>query len=83
MKGKGNPAPHSNAKAEEKPKPKKKRSWLKIAYSLFRPLLIPLLCIIALFVGLTIGYVHIGGGDSADVWQWSTWKHLYDLVFAE
>ncbi|AEI38729.1 hypothetical protein KNP414_00078 [Paenibacillus mucilaginosus KNP414] len=44
---------------------------------------IPLLCLAALFTGLSIGYAVIGQGDFKDVWDPGTWRHLFDLVFAE
>jgi hypothetical protein len=43
----------------------------------------PVLCIIALYVGLRYGYERIGGGDPDDVLQWSTWRHLLDLIFLD
>lgn len=46
-------------------------------------LVIPFLCLFALFGGLIIGYVYIGNQDMADVFKWDTWKHVYDLVFAD
>jgi hypothetical protein len=52
--------------------PRKLRFWL-----------VPVLCLIALIIGLHIGYGQLGGKNMADVWDFSTWKHLYDLVFAE
>ncbi|OUM95695.1 MAG: hypothetical protein BAA02_01315 [Paenibacillaceae bacterium ZCTH02-B3] len=54
---------------------------LSILYRICRVLFIPALCLLALIVGLTIGYSAIGGGDAADVFKFETWKHLYDLVF--
>ncbi|WP_233531555.1 DNA-directed RNA polymerase subunit beta [Paenibacillus alkalitolerans] len=41
----------------------------------------PLLCLMALYAGLRIGYVRFGGGDPEDVLQLDTWKHMLDLVF--
>lgn len=56
---------------------------LKVFLRVLRILLVPILCIAALYVGLMIGYVYIGGQDAAEVMQWNTWKHLYDLVFSK
>lgn len=58
-------------------------TWLRIILSIVRFLLIPALCLVALFVGLTIGYATIGGGEASAVFKFDTWKHLYNLVFAE
>lgn len=67
---------------EEKPVRKSRRMWVQIIFTIIKILYIPALCLIALGAGLVIGYVYIGGSDAADVTRLSTWKHLYDLVFA-
>lgn len=60
--------------------------WLKLTIRIIlktmRYLLVPALCLAALFIGLTVGYSTIGGGSAGDVFKFSTWKHLYDLVFS-
>ncbi|MDF2722027.1 MAG: DNA-directed polymerase subunit beta [Paenibacillus sp.] len=68
--------------AKPKPKRKLRRRWVRMLLHLLRLVIVPCLCVGALGFGLWFGYVYVGGNDSADVWQWSTWKHLYDLVFA-
>ena len=57
------------------------KTTLFILYKIARYLLVPALCLAALFIGLTIGYSTIGGGSAGDVFKIETWKHLYDLVF--
>ncbi|BBI36199.1 DNA-directed RNA polymerase subunit beta [Cohnella abietis] len=52
--------------------------WMSI-----KILIIPVLCISALIIGLAVGYVILGDKPLADVFDSSTWKHMYDLVFAE
>ncbi len=44
--------------------------------------LIPLLLIVALGGGLAVGYVVLGKRELSEALQWSTWRHVYDLVFA-
>jgi len=44
---------------------------------------IPMLFLICLYIGLYIGYVKLGEQPAEEIWQWSTWKHVYDLVFAD
>lgn len=44
--------------------------------------LIPLLLVAALGGGLVVGYVVLGKKEFSDVLEWSTWRHVYDLVFA-
>ncbi|AFC27064.1 DNA-directed RNA polymerase subunit beta [Paenibacillus mucilaginosus] len=57
--------------------------WKKITLTVLKWTWIPLLCLAALFTGLSIGYAVIGQGDFKDVWDPGTWRHLFDLVFAE
>jgi hypothetical protein len=49
----------------------------------FKLLIIPILCIAALVVGLAIGYVVLGDRPLSGVFDSETWKHMYDLVFAD
>lgn len=46
-------------------------------------LAIPVLCVAALMFGLAVGYSVLGGGEMDEVFDWRTWKHMWDLVFAE
>jgi lipopolysaccharide export LptBFGC system permease protein LptF len=68
-------------------KPTKKRKplplWARIMIRTARILLVPVLCLAALFIGMTIGYVRIGDGATADLFQIDTWRHLFDLIFKE
>ncbi|WNQ11577.1 DNA-directed RNA polymerase subunit beta [Paenibacillus aurantius] len=63
-------------------KPVQRSAGARRLLPVIRVLLIPLICVLALFAGLAIGYVTLGGQPFADVWKLSTWKHLFDLVFA-
>ncbi|HEY0827954.1 MAG TPA: DNA-directed RNA polymerase subunit beta [Bacilli bacterium] len=56
---------------------------LRITLKVMKFFLVPVLCLIALYAGLVIGYSKIGGQEAADILKLETWKHLYDLVFAE
>jgi hypothetical protein len=66
-------------KPEDKKEPKRRgvSKWKLIQW-----VLIPLLLVAALGGGLVIGYVVLGKKEFSDVLQWSTWRHVYDLVFA-
>ncbi|MDH6371081.1 hypothetical protein CA600_15445 [Paenibacillus sp. VTT E-133280] len=70
-------------KSEDKPEDKKepKRRGLS-KWTLIQWILIPLLLVVALGGGLVVGYVVLGKKEFSDVLQWSTWRHVYDLVFA-
>ena len=74
--------PKPKAQANATQKRKLRRRWVRILLWLLKTVLVPVLCILALCGGLWLGYVYIGGKDAADVWEWSTWKHLFDLVCA-
>jgi len=73
--------------AASRPTDKSKRSAgrtiLLIIWMCFKLLLIPAACVAALIVGLAIGYVVLGDQPLSDVFEVETWKHMYDLVFAE
>jgi hypothetical protein len=63
-----------------KPAPKRKRRRI---FVILQWVIIPLICIAALGIGLLIGYVYIGKRPMGEVYEIETWRHLYDLVFAE
>ncbi|TJY41919.1 DNA-directed RNA polymerase subunit beta [Cohnella pontilimi] len=52
--------------------------WLTV-----KLLVVPALCLIALVFGLAVGYAVLGGRPVSEVFELNTWKHIYDLVFAE
>lgn len=73
--------------ASNRPPVRKNRSagrliW-QIIWTIIKVLIVPVLCVAALFAGLAIGYVVLGKGELADVFQVHTWRHMYDLVFAD
>lgn len=47
--------------------------WLRI-------ILVAVLFIAAGAIGITVGYSVLGGGESSDALQWSTWQHLLDIM---
>ncbi|MDF2669105.1 MAG: DNA-directed polymerase subunit beta [Paenibacillus sp.] len=75
------PATEPSAKPSASPR-KPMPLWVRIPLRIMRILLVPFLCVAALIGGVVIGYVYMGGRDSADVWDIETWKHLFELVFA-
>ncbi|WP_337913545.1 DNA-directed RNA polymerase subunit beta [Cohnella zeiphila] len=72
--------------ASNRPAVRKKRSvgrvFWQVIWTSIKVLIIPVLCIVAVFVGMAIGYVVLGKRELADVFDLNTWKHMYDLVFA-
>ncbi|MBD2845862.1 DNA-directed RNA polymerase subunit beta [Paenibacillus sp. IB182496] len=56
---------------------------LRILFWILLKSIVPLLLLLSLVGGLYVGYAVIGDGPKGDVWEWSTWKHMYDLIFSE
>jgi hypothetical protein len=71
---------------EASPKPKKtkkpKPKWAIIVLAILKFLRVPFLCLVALAVGLYVGYAKVGKQPASEMLHMSTWKHLYELVFA-
>lgn len=57
-------------------------TWLVIVLAILKFLRVPFLCVVAAALGLWIGYAKLGGQPVSEMLHKSTWKHLYDLVFA-
>jgi len=64
-------------------KGKQSSAAVSVLLWLLRKSIVPLIMVIMLIAGLYIGYVIVGKSPEEDVFKWSTWKHLYDLIFAE
>ncbi|MFZ0370225.1 MAG: DNA-directed RNA polymerase subunit beta [Halobacillus sp.] len=47
--------------------------WLRI-------IIVLALSIVALFIGLMVGYGVIGDGKPMDALSWDTWQHIWDIV---
>ncbi|MFC4777844.1 DNA-directed RNA polymerase subunit beta [Paenibacillus sp. GCM10023252] len=45
--------------------------------------IVPIIGFIILMVGLYIGYSVIGKQEGSEVFRISTWKHMWDLIFAD
>lgn len=57
--------------------------WARVTLWLLRKSIVPIIMVVMLIVGLYAGYVYLGDGPKGDVFKWETWRHLYDLIFAE
>ena len=72
--------------ASDKPAASKRKRMpigLRILWQTVRILFVPALCAVALYLGLRVGYVTFGEQNPEDIWEFRTWKHLYDLVFSD
>ncbi|WP_170307946.1 DNA-directed RNA polymerase subunit beta [Paenibacillus dakarensis] len=44
--------------------------------------MVPIFLLLALVGGMVVGYVVLGKQDIGEAFKWSTWKHVFDLIFA-
>ncbi|MDC3416713.1 DNA-directed RNA polymerase subunit beta [Aquibacillus salsiterrae] len=67
-------------KAEEKLANKPVRRivpiWLRL-------IVVFVLCYVALMIGMMVGYGGLGGKEPTEALEFSTWKHIIDLVVGE
>lgn len=64
--------------SDSRPVPAKIKSrWRSARY-----LIVPLLLLFSLLGGLITGYVIVGKQGLAGVFEWKTWQHVIDLIFA-
>lgn len=56
---------------------------VRFIWWLIRKSLVPIIMVAMLVAGLYIGYSLIGNQPKEEVFEWPTWRHLYDLIFAE
>ncbi|HIW34375.1 MAG TPA: DNA-directed RNA polymerase subunit beta [Candidatus Paenibacillus intestinavium] len=70
-------------KVKEEATTKKIPWWASSIFWIVRKCIAPIIMIAMLLAGLYIGYVIVGGQPKEDVFQWSTWQHMWDLIFAE
>jgi len=66
-----------------KKKFRRRKRWVRIVLAILRFLLVPFLCLVALYIGFVIGYVRLGGQTYSDIFKLETWKHIFDLVFSK
>lgn len=69
----------SNTKQDKKQKKQRIRKfpiWLRL-------ITVFVLIVISLVVGLIVGYSVFGDGNAIEVFQKSTWQHIFDIVNKE
>ncbi|MCR2806766.1 DNA-directed RNA polymerase subunit beta [Paenibacillus soyae] len=69
--------------AEEEYEEERFPTWARVTFWLLRKSIVPIIMIVMLVVGLYAGYTILGSGSKEDVFKIETWRHLYDLIFAE
>ncbi|OXS55940.1 hypothetical protein B1A99_22220 [Cohnella sp. CIP 111063] len=71
------------SRSNGKSKPSAGKVIARVVWMSVKLLIIPVLCVAALIVGLAIGFSVLGDKPMSEVFDMKTWKHMYDLVFAE
>jgi len=67
---------------DEKVRPKRNLA-LRILFWFMRKSVVPILFLLALAGGLYVGFVVVGKQSFDDAIKWETWRHMYDLIFAD
>lgn len=73
----------NRVKTDVSSKKKQRPAGIRVLLWLLRKSIVPLIMIIMLITGLYVGYVVVGKQPEDEVFQWSTWQHIYDLIFAD
>lgn len=73
----------NRAKAEGSSNKKRRPKGVQVLLRILRKGIVPIIMVIMLVAGLYIGYAVVGKQPEGEVFSWATWRHLYDLVFAE
>lgn len=76
------PASAQREAAQDK-QPKKRNPALRALLWTLRAFVVPVLCVAAILGGMYVGYAILGKRPGDEVFQIETWKHMYDLVFAD
>ncbi|WP_010099240.1 DNA-directed RNA polymerase subunit beta [Ornithinibacillus scapharcae] len=70
-------------KKQKEEKRKNRKPRLRIFPIWARIIVVSVLSVIALAVGLMIGYGGLGDGEPRDALKWETWQHIIDIVKKE
>ncbi|WP_425313222.1 DNA-directed RNA polymerase subunit beta [Paenibacillus mangrovi] len=73
----GTPEKAGADRDSQNPAPRKTARWRIVIRWM-----IPLFLLLALAGGLIVGYVVVGKQSLSEVFEWKTWQHVIDLVFA-
>ncbi len=67
-------------KEEEQKTQQKKRIKVRLLPIWLRLIMVAGLIVLMVIIGAIIGYSVIGGGHPIDVFKYSTWTHIVDIV---
>ncbi|GEB31342.1 MULTISPECIES: DNA-directed RNA polymerase subunit beta [Brevibacillus] len=79
--GKGRRFPRDTEEVRTKPR-ERERSGRNWRVTIAKIVLVPILLFFSLVIGLTIGYGVVGHKPTAEVFDLGTYKHMWDLLFA-
>ncbi|RNF40005.1 DNA-directed RNA polymerase subunit beta [Planococcus salinus] len=71
------------AKQEPSAKKESKETWwvqIRLFPIWLRILIVAALLVLAIILGVMIGYGVIGDGSPADALKWETWQHIIDIM---
>ncbi|AJY74546.1 DNA-directed RNA polymerase subunit beta [Paenibacillus beijingensis] len=68
-------------RSKERQSAKKRRRFTVLWF--VKKSIVPLLWILGLFAGMYVGYIYLGKGNPSEVFEVSTWKHMFDLIFSD
>lgn len=71
----------TNSKKPAKKKKRQATTGQKVLIFIAKWMFIFMCLIVSGIAGLIVGYSVIGEGSIAEVFDFRTWKHVYDLVF--
>ncbi|WP_173275169.1 DNA-directed RNA polymerase subunit beta [Paenibacillus sp. NEAU-GSW1] len=74
---------HVTESSEEEESHKQRPLGVRIMFWLLRKSIVPFIMLIMLVAGLYVGYTVLGKQPGDEVFKWSTWQHMYDLVFSD
>jgi len=74
---------HDDEKLAVDPPVRRYPLWARTLLWILRKSIAPLIMIVMLLAGLYIGYVIMGDQPKEEAFKFSTYKHLWDLIFAE
>jgi hypothetical protein len=78
--GKGQRFPRDTQEAKTKERVRSGKRWPIIVAKV---MLVPILLFFSLVIGLMIGYGVVGDKPVSEVFDLGTYKHMWDLMFAE
>lgn len=74
---------HSDKQSNTRKNKKQKKQRIRKFPIWLRLITVFLLIVISLVVGLIVGYSVFGDGSAVEVFQKSTWQHIFDIVNKE